>query len=367
MIFISHSEKDRLAAGTLSGFLLDNLEITPGDLKSTCIHSTQLPDCRAVSKQLKSDIYNSEVVIALVSGGGPRSETVMFELGAAWALGKFIVIIFTAGSDFRDLPQPLGTYTDLSLDSKDAHIVFMDILREIADVTGAAIRKGGNTLALIERAIQILKKDSEPERPAPPPTVPFKVSQETNRITVNIADCIQPFLDQDVLKELGTAIRKDTTEKPKDTGIDIVYTVTNAIREEEVTIRFGWDELFRAMAPHLQEAREEAYVKNVVLRTCRERDAHFAKSLDARIFVNPVLESSCYARLMNRFASLGYFKTVRGPSSVFEKKNSKIYWQMTPAGFDHLNSLMSIRASLKKSGEDELSRAYEVKRNRRIM
>ena len=97
-VFVSHSSRDRLAAG--------------------------LP----TDEVLRQEIHESTVFVALLTPNSISSVYVLFELGARWATRKPLIPLIAGGTARELLQGPLAALSALSCDSEDQLSQFIDEL-----------------------------------------------------------------------------------------------------------------------------------------------------------------------------------------------------------------------------------------------
>jgi hypothetical protein len=130
-IFISHSHKNRDAARALVDLLLSGLSLEDADIRCTSAPGHQLRFGKTIAELLKGDINLAPAVIALISAESQRADWVLFELGAAWGLGRDIFPVLGPGIEIRDLPGPLGNLPCVVVESEDASSRMTDLMQQL--------------------------------------------------------------------------------------------------------------------------------------------------------------------------------------------------------------------------------------------
>jgi hypothetical protein len=143
LIFVSHSHSDSKIAKCLVEFLLSSLEISEKEIRCTSVPGFQLPFGKSISEQLKSDVFSSITIVALLTENSLKSTWVLFELGASWALEKLIIPILGPGLPCDDLPGPLKDFPAVEINKPDATVRLRDAVVEIAKVSGVEEKSGG--------------------------------------------------------------------------------------------------------------------------------------------------------------------------------------------------------------------------------
>ncbi|MDR3321362.1 MAG: toll/interleukin-1 receptor domain-containing protein, partial [Synergistaceae bacterium] len=124
MIFISHSERERRSASALRRFLMEATNVAGNKIFCTRIHD-QNASGEKFSEQLKFELRGCGIVFSILTPDSIMSDWVLFELGAAWALGKKLCLVFMDGVDFRDLPVLLSGFPYVDMDEQNAPIRLM--------------------------------------------------------------------------------------------------------------------------------------------------------------------------------------------------------------------------------------------------
>lgn len=158
MIFVSHKETDTALAKALVECLQASLELPSAKIRCTSVPGFQLPFGETTSSQLKEDISASKAVIVLITRASLQSGWVLFELGAAWALGKVIVPILGPGLLQSDLPGPLKEYPVVRSDDMNAAARLRDALAQVAQALALRERGGGEPQSKFESFMRSLRE-----------------------------------------------------------------------------------------------------------------------------------------------------------------------------------------------------------------
>jgi hypothetical protein len=160
-IFISHSHKNRDVAKALVDFLLSGLLLEDADIRCTSVPGHQLRFGKTISEFLKGDINLAPAVIALISAESQRADWVLFELGAAWGLGRDIFPILGPGIEIRDLPGPLGNLPCVVVEANDASSRMSDLMQQLHEDLGLGFKSGGKVQANLDAFLNCYRKSSE--------------------------------------------------------------------------------------------------------------------------------------------------------------------------------------------------------------
>ena len=164
-IFISHSHQNSAIAKALVDMLLSWLSLADSDIRCTSVPGHQLRFGQSIAELLKSDINEAPALIALISEESLNSNWVMFELGAAWGLGRNIYPILGPNVQSRDLPGPLGNLPCIEIESPDASSRTSDLLQQLAEDLSVDSKGGGKAQANLD-AFLMQYKTSTSQKPS---------------------------------------------------------------------------------------------------------------------------------------------------------------------------------------------------------
>jgi hypothetical protein len=326
MILISHSDENMEQANTLVNFLHENIEIPDEDLLRSCDSWRGSTDVDSASRKLKSCMSRANALIAIISPEDTMRSEIMFELGAAWSLNVFILMIFLPGVDVRDVPEPLADCSFVDVDSKDAHIRLRDATRDIASLLGLPEKRGMHVFSSLDNALKSMRR-----RPAEAPA----------DHAPSDADESLEFIDED-------RISLDRFVPSTAEFYNIVYTVRGKTSTEEINVKATWNSIFKAIAPHLREPQDDAFIKKLILELCKEKNPDLRRGIEYNIFLNPMLNVECYSQIINQFSSQNFIETTRPPHSIFKKRDNTKYWIITAEGEEHLRSSIEKLRSLSR-------------------
>lgn len=176
MIFVSHKESDNALAKALCEFLRASLDLSSVEIRCSSVPGFQLPFGKTISGQLKDDIGASNAVFVLITRASLQSQWVLFELGAAWALGKVIVPVLGPGLSQSDLPGPLAEYPVVSSDDTNAAARLRDAVAQIAKELSLKEKGGGEPQSGLESFMRSLREWSPMVPPEAARAVAFQLS-----------------------------------------------------------------------------------------------------------------------------------------------------------------------------------------------
>ena len=154
MLFISHSEKDIEVASKLIDFIESSLNTEEIDIRCTSVPGYQLPFGKTISQQLKEDIHKSLILIVLINKNSLKSNWVLFELGAAWALGLTIIPILGDNLTYKSLPGPLSSQSCIEISSDGASNRLRDAIKQISHEFNIIEKTGGKSQSKLDLFIK---------------------------------------------------------------------------------------------------------------------------------------------------------------------------------------------------------------------
>ncbi|UCV03058.1 toll/interleukin-1 receptor domain-containing protein [Dechloromonas denitrificans] len=117
-IFISHSTADSDVAKSFIALLRAALPIDPTRIRCTSVEGFRLPAGSSFNDQLRSEVFESIVLIALLSPASLNSVYTLFELGARWGAQKYLAPILIRGTEAGALGQPLASLNAIASSSE---------------------------------------------------------------------------------------------------------------------------------------------------------------------------------------------------------------------------------------------------------
>lgn len=134
-IFISHSNADKKIAESLIDLIRLALNVKAGDIRCTSVDGYKLPAGAESNNQLKTEVFESEIFIAILSPTSMTSIYVMFELGARWGANRYLAPIMTNGTKARDLKAPLSAIHAITGSSEPDMLQLIEDLAERLHIT----------------------------------------------------------------------------------------------------------------------------------------------------------------------------------------------------------------------------------------
>ena len=131
-LFISHSSADKIIAEAFVKFLRSGLPIVAKDIRCTSVDGFKLSAGTNSDDQLKQEIFDAQVFLALLSPVSMQSIYVMFELGARWGSRRYLAPIMVAGLLPSSLKPPLSAIHAISGTSEgDLHQLIDDLSSQL--------------------------------------------------------------------------------------------------------------------------------------------------------------------------------------------------------------------------------------------
>ncbi|MDR1515972.1 MAG: toll/interleukin-1 receptor domain-containing protein [Synergistaceae bacterium] len=331
MIFISHALEDLQFAEALKGFLSVLVDIAPDKILCSWSHYPDRLEDEGVSEWLKSAIGSSEVFFAIVTPSGITTDWVLFELGAAWVLGKKIILFYLDGADFRDLPPHIGGFRHLKVEEQNAPVQIISACKEAASFLGLEMKRGSGVPAALAGMIAVMRRQ-----------ISGGSDLALDKLDYAGAgfSCLSGVPDD--ISSGASASRRAEKWGASD-YCEITISADTARKRENVVVRVLWDDLFKALAPNIRQQQDEHFIRSLILNLCRERDANLRNGLAYKLLTNPAIAKDSFSMIISRFASLGYVATSSPPHTVFQRETGNTFWKITQLGEAYLVELIAER------------------------
>jgi hypothetical protein len=147
-VFISHKESDQEMAEDLVELILEFLDLNNENIICTSVPGHTLKYGKPIIQSIKDEIHDSPVMIALITPDSLKSTWVLFELGASWALNKFVIPILAPTLTEKDLPGPISELHCVMVDSPKAS---SDLLKALSDISSHMDVPQKNSLKIIHK------------------------------------------------------------------------------------------------------------------------------------------------------------------------------------------------------------------------
>ncbi|MDR0647990.1 MAG: toll/interleukin-1 receptor domain-containing protein [Synergistaceae bacterium] len=337
MIFISHSLEDLQFAEALKGFLSVLVDIAPDKILSSWSYYPNRFDGAAASEWLKSAIDASDVVFAIVTPSGITTDWVLFELGAAWALGKKIILFYLDGADFRDLPPHLGGCRHLQVKDQNAPVQITSVCKEAATFCGLELKRGSAVPSALAGMIAVMRRQ-------------ISGGGDLALDKLDYAGAELSGLSDDASAGTRAAEKWGMGDY-----CEISLAAVSAKKQETVAVRILWDDLYKATAPNLRQPQDEHFIRRMILDLCRERDANLRNGLAYKILANPSIKDESFKAIISRLESLGYIATSRPQHSIFQKAAKHAFWKITHQGEAYLTELITERRRITAPNQRSLN------------
>ena len=125
-IFVSHSSRDANLAKAIVTLLKSSLDIKRREIRCSSLESYSLPLGQNIATVLKEELTGKKVLIlGLITKSSMKSNWVLFELGAAWALEHLTIPILGPDADWSDVPEPIQGNGGMKFDDSDklSHLI----------------------------------------------------------------------------------------------------------------------------------------------------------------------------------------------------------------------------------------------------
>lgn len=107
-IFISHSSNDVEVAKALVDLLRKALNLRSDEIRCTSVDGYRMQAGVPVDERLRTEVYEAELLIGIITPTSLRSAYVMFELGARWGAEKPMIPLLASGVTPEHLGGPLA-------------------------------------------------------------------------------------------------------------------------------------------------------------------------------------------------------------------------------------------------------------------
>lgn len=107
-LFLSHSSVDAGLAAVVVRLLRASLRLEPSEIRCTSVDGYKLPGGADTDEQLRGEVQEAEVLVALVSAASLQSLYVTCELGARWGVGKPLIPLLAPGVQPWEIKAPLA-------------------------------------------------------------------------------------------------------------------------------------------------------------------------------------------------------------------------------------------------------------------
>jgi hypothetical protein len=129
-IFLSHSGSDVDLAVLLIEFIRLSLDLKSDEIRCSSVDGYRLSAGVNIDEQLRHEIFESTVLIGLISQDSLQSTYVLFELGARWGAQKPIIPLLVSDLKIDKLAPPLSGLNALRCDSRaNLHQLIHDLTK----------------------------------------------------------------------------------------------------------------------------------------------------------------------------------------------------------------------------------------------
>lgn len=129
--FISHSHEDRKIASELVNFFTEGVGVEKKDIRCTSITSTGLSVGSNIQDELRKDLKKCRYFVPLITPQSIARQFVLFEIGAAWVLGKDVIPLYVGEFSDIKVPSILSNFLHLNINDIEGLIKLAEELSEI--------------------------------------------------------------------------------------------------------------------------------------------------------------------------------------------------------------------------------------------
>lgn len=145
LVLISHSSKDAQLAESVANLIRTGLRLSATDIRCTSVDGYRLPGGAKTNDQLRTEIKNVKMLIALLTRNSLASTYVLFELGARWAFDLPMIPVL-AGIDASEMRGPDNALNALSCNSDSQLIQLVEDVGEALSVPHESARSYMNVV-----------------------------------------------------------------------------------------------------------------------------------------------------------------------------------------------------------------------------
>jgi hypothetical protein len=132
------------------------VKIESTEIRCTSVKGYGLKVGVHTAKQLKQEITEAEAIIGIVTPHSLSSSYVLFELGAAWGIGKPTFPLLAKGAKVEDLPGPLRERNAARLTKRNETL---QALNDLCTLTN--LESKNDNLALLDDTVKKVKKHAK--------------------------------------------------------------------------------------------------------------------------------------------------------------------------------------------------------------
>lgn len=129
-IFVSHSSRDQKLVSALVQLLRGALELPKNAIRCSTLPGYKLPLGADIDEQIKWELGESEVFIAVLTPHSLKSQYVLFEIGARWGKGRSLGPLLARGTKAKFLGGPISGFNSLRATNQD------ELLQFLGDIAG---------------------------------------------------------------------------------------------------------------------------------------------------------------------------------------------------------------------------------------
>jgi TIR domain len=157
-IFISHKESDVAIAKACVNLLSESLRIDADDIFCSSVPGHQLKFGSTIELQLREGVNEQQILFGILTKDSVRSSWVLFELGAAWAMGRLLIPLVGPGLNFSELPASLSHYPCISIDEPESRVRARidDALKQVAEKLNVKRKTGAKQVTAVDELVHEL-------------------------------------------------------------------------------------------------------------------------------------------------------------------------------------------------------------------
>lgn len=135
-IFISHASKDKELIGKfVDSILLLGMGVDSETIAYTSREDTGVPPGESIPEFIQSNIACADIVLLMISDNYKDSEVCLNEMGAAWALNKYIIQILLPNTSFDKLGWLCSLDKAIKIDNPESIDILSEVVTDRLDIS----------------------------------------------------------------------------------------------------------------------------------------------------------------------------------------------------------------------------------------
>lgn len=205
-IFISHSSQDAELAGKLAKLFQLSFALPAKEIRCTSVDEYKLPVGTDTDQQLRMEVKQSKLFLAVITPVSIRSSYVLFELGGRWCTELPMFPVLARGATTKCLEGPLGGINALDLQQRK-HV--LKLLEDMAKALGVSMESLSSVDDEVNFVWEAAKSVAAPQNsPVHEVSANVSLDPDDKRILLYIDEAHPKHPDkQEIAEKLGIRLR----------------------------------------------------------------------------------------------------------------------------------------------------------------